>query len=201
MRTTRLVWMHDLSGLGCLVNVICTMTGYPIKHGQFEAATAPSPIQSRIRVSTHLSIQEDEEDESAFLSPVTKRYELSSADVVRASYLTTSDMSQMSALSDFPLPPSARPIGQHGHMSILQAYFEAIPSPGFQSREDETDMEQGGGDRHTDGEGDEEPVDDVDATLRALRMTPRITGLESRRSTFGGSDDVDPIMQLHQLRQ
>lgn len=194
--------MPDLSGLGSLANVLCTMTGYPIKRGQFEAATAPSPIQSPIRVSTHLSIQEDEEseDESAFLSPVTKRYQLSSADAVRSSYLTTSDMSQMSALSEFPLPPSARPGGQ-GHMSILQAYFEAIPSPVSQShsqREDEADMGQG--DRDTDGEWDEEPVDDVDKTLRALRMTPRVTSLESHWSTFGGSDDTDSITQLHQAR-
>lgn len=166
------------------------MTGYPIKHGQFEAATAPSVIQSTIRVSTHLSIQDDEDegDESASLSSVMKRYGLSSADAVRASYLTTSDVSQMSALSDFPLPPSARPGGRIDHMSILQAYFEATPSPEPQSH---GQRENDAGDRRPDGEGDEEPAGDVDETLRALRMMSRVTSFESRPSTFGGSDDTD----------
>ncbi|KAF8556845.1 hypothetical protein OG21DRAFT_529928 [Imleria badia] len=70
--------------------------GYPVKHGQLEAVTAPSPIQSPTRVSTHLSIQEDDvdDDDTAFLSPVTKRFGLTTVDAVRASYLTTtSDIS------------------------------------------------------------------------------------------------------------
>ncbi|KAF8137622.1 hypothetical protein EV363DRAFT_1395151 [Boletus edulis] len=174
--------------------------GYPVKHGQLEAVTAPSPVQTTLRVSTHLSIQEneddeDDEDDTAFLSPVTKRFGLASIDAVRASYVTTSDISRMSGLSDFPLPPGMRPL------SILQAYFEATPvSPTSQSHsyyDDEAEMGHAG--RPT-GEEDGEQPGDVGETLRALRMTSRVTSYESRRSTFGGSDsdDVDYITQLHQ---
>ncbi|KAG6377340.1 hypothetical protein JVT61DRAFT_15131 [Boletus reticuloceps] len=176
------------------------MIGYPVKHGQLEAVTAPTPVQTTLRVSTHLSIQEDEdedeEEDTAFLSPVTKRFGLASVDAVRASYVTTSDISRMSGLSDFPLPPGMRPL------SILQAYFDATPvSPTSQSHsyyDDETEMGHAG--RPTGGEEDGEQPGDVGETLRALRMTPRVTSYESHRSTFGGSDsdDVDYITQLHQ---
>lgn len=177
----------------CLVDVLST--GYPVKHGQFEAVTAPLPIQSPTRLSTHLSIQEDEidDDDTAFLSPVTKRFGLATVDAVRASYLTTtSDVSQMSGLSDFPLPPGVRPV------SILQAYFEATPpssaTDGHSQSDDETEM----GHPYMDGNEDGVPTGDVVETLRVLRMTPRVTSYEERRSTFGGSDDVDYITQLHQ---
>lgn len=172
------------------------LTGYPVKHGQCEAVTAPTPIQSPNRLSTHLSIREDEdeEDETAFLSPVTKRYGFISVDAVRASYLTTSDVSQMSGLSDFPLPPSARPV------SILQAYSEAptpLPASGSHGQSDDgSEMEHRN--RHMDGEEGEGPSGDVEVTLRALRMSPRVTSYVSRGSTYGGSDDTDPTMQLHQ---
>lgn len=162
---------------------------------------APAPIQSPLRVSTHFSIQEDEtdENESAFLSTVTKRCGLTSLDAVRASYLTTSDLSRMSALSDFPLPPGTRPV------SILQAYFEATPpSPMSQSHsqsdedEDEDETEMGHGVQQRPDGDDEEPSGDVQETLRALRMTPRVMSYQSHRTTFGGSDDMDLITELHQ---
>lgn len=182
-------------GLGNVADALCATTGYPIKHGQLETATTSPPIQTPLRLSTHLSIQEDVdvEDENAFLSPVTRRFGLSSVDVVRASYMTTSDVSQMSALSDFPLPPSARPGGLSDHISILQARFEATPLAEPQDhdqREDEADVGQE--DRPTEG--------DVDQTLQALRMSSRVTSFESHRSTFGGSEDMDFITQLHQAR-
>jgi serine/arginine repetitive matrix protein 2 len=185
----------DLFGLRNLADVHYATTGYPVKHGQFEVATAPTTIQSPLRLSTHLSIQEDETDgDDAFLSPVTRRYGLISVDAARASYLTTSDVSQMSGLSDFPLPPSARPI------SMMQAYFEALPvSPVSESYGQPGDgAEIGQEDRHTDSDEDEEPSGDVGETLRALRTTPRITSYEPHRSTFGGSDDMDFITQVHQ---
>ena len=102
----------------------------------------------------------------------------------------------MSGLSDFPLPPSLRPV------SIMQAYFEALPvssaSESHGQPEDEAEIEIGQEDRHTDGEEEEEPSGDVQETLRALRTTPRVASYETRRSTFGGSDDMDFITQLHQ---
>ena len=51
---------------------------------------------------------------------------------------------------------------------------------------------------YMDGNEDGVPTGDVVETLRVLRMTPRVTSYEERRSTFGGSDDVDYITQLHQ---
>ena len=186
----------DARELRSLADVLYVTTGYPIKHGQCEAATSPTPIQSPLRLSTHLSIEEDETDgdDATFLSPVTRRYGLISVDAVRASYLTTSDMSQMSGLSDFPLPPSARPI------SIMQAYFEALPvSPASESHgQPEDGAEIGQEDRHTDDEEDGEPSGDVGKTLRALRTTPRVTSYGTHGSTFGGSDDMDFITQVHQ---
>lgn len=190
---TRLVRMRGLFGLRNLANVLRTMSGYSVKHGQFETATAPSPIQTPIRVSTHLSVQdEDEADETAFLSPVTKRYGLSAADAVRLSCLTTSDVSQMSGLFDFPLPPSARP-GER--TSIAHTYFESTPSESeSQSDSHGTEMEQA----DTDDEEDEGPSGDVGETLQALR-TPRVASYTSH-GTFGGSDDMDFITELHQAR-
>lgn len=177
--------------------------GFPIKHGQLEAVTAPSPVQPSIRLSTHLSIQEDEDeaDDSAFLSPAKKRYGYFAADAVRSSCLTTSDMSQMSGLFDFPLPPSTRPGGGSGHTSLLQAYFETAPSESESQRDsrygDEPEAEQA--DRHTDSEEDVESFNDVEETLHALR-TSRVTSFESRM-TFGGSEDMEfitqPVRQVH----
>lgn len=167
--------------------------GCPIRHGQLEAATPPSPIQSPLRVSTHLFIQENqaEEDNSAFLRPRRSCHELSSADLARSSYLTTSDMSQMSGLFDFPLPPTARP---SGHASILRVSSE--PTASFESRsgegEHESGMEQSVGDAES-----ADPSGDVGETLRVLRMTPRVTSYDSR-TTFGGSEDMDYITELHQ---
>ncbi|KAG9309962.1 hypothetical protein JVU11DRAFT_9995 [Chiua virens] len=174
--------------------------GYPIKRGQLEVAIAPSPIQSPSRLSTHLSIQEEDfaEDDTAFLSPVTKRYGLSSpTDIVRSSYMTTSDMSQMSELSDFPLPPSVRPAGQFGRMSTLHTYLEASSSSSFESqshgqREDRPENEQT--DNHTEIRMEGGPSADVLEALRVLRATPRVTSYQSDQ-TFGGSDDMEPLHQ------
>lgn len=183
--------------VGKLSDVLC-MTGYPIKHGQFGPATAPSPVQSPIRVSTRLAIQdEDEADETAFLS-VTKRYGLCADDVVRSSFLTTSVVSQMSGLFDFPLPPCSRP-GQSGQTSISHAYLASTPSePESQSddqREDEDEVELA--DEYTDDEEEGCPSGDVGETLHALRIS-RAASFTSHRTTFGGSDDMDLITQLHQ---
>ncbi|KIJ62118.1 hypothetical protein HYDPIDRAFT_95007 [Hydnomerulius pinastri MD-312] len=143
--------------------------GYPIRHGLIEAV-APSPVHSPRRASTHLSILEGVEEQADVLSPVAS-YTTSqphSADALRSSYMTsTSDNSRMSGLSDFPLPPAHRPIPQPGHMSILQAYFEATPPSSESQGHDQ------------------------------LGSGSRSASLHSHRTTFGGSDDMEFITQVH----
>ncbi|KAF9225689.1 hypothetical protein BS17DRAFT_557425 [Gyrodon lividus] len=148
--------------------------GYPIRHGLVEAV-APFPVHSPRRASTHLSVVAGIEEQADVLSPVTicGGSTLSSAEAVRASYLTTtSDNSRMSGLSDFPLPPTAHPT------SILQAYSKATPpSPEFQNYDTTTPAQP-------------EP-------LPVPWVASRVTSYESHRTTFGGSDDIDFISEVH----
>ncbi|KIJ14660.1 hypothetical protein PAXINDRAFT_169592 [Paxillus involutus ATCC 200175] len=147
--------------------------GYPIRHGLVEAV-APFPVHTPRRTSTHLSIMDGIEGQADVLNPVTAHDGSipSSAEAIRSSTLTTtSDNSRMSELSDFPLPPSARPGIDPGHVSILSYLDATCPSPDSQ-------------------------FSDIDT----LALSPPLPAppshdmsYDSRRTTFGASADIDVI--------
>ncbi|KAF8842453.1 hypothetical protein BDN67DRAFT_371643 [Paxillus ammoniavirescens] len=148
--------------------------GYPIKHGLVEAV-APFPVHTPRRSSIHLSIMDGIEGQADVLSPVTSHDGSipSSAEVIRSSTLTTtSDNSRMSELSDFPLPPSARPAIDPGHISILSNFEATRPSPDSQYSDTDT-LALG------------QPLPDPPSHDRIY---------DSRRTTFGVSGDIDVIV-------
>ncbi|EGO04021.1 hypothetical protein SERLA73DRAFT_175753 [Serpula lacrymans var. lacrymans S7.3] len=147
--------------------------GVPIRVGQI-AAMATSPVSfSPHRVSSQLSIIGGEAAHtgptSQTFTPRSGRNSLHphSAEPLRSSYATsTTDLSRMSGLSDFPVPPAQVNLTS-AHMSILQGYFESV-------------ARQSGDPTET-------------------RATSRIRSghRDSHRTTFGGSEDMDIITQVH----
>ncbi|KAG1729582.1 hypothetical protein EDB19DRAFT_1641864 [Suillus lakei] len=143
--------------------------GYPIRQDVVDAAGTSTILPGSHRASTHASIYDAEKTD--LVSPISFiQSPLLSADAVRSSYMTSgSEYSRMSALSDFPDPP-ARPNVAPNRASILHIYVDA-PTPLQESENrQETDCPQSGS---------------------------RVFSLESHRTTFGGSDDMDVITRVH----
>ncbi|KAH7929964.1 hypothetical protein BV22DRAFT_1001736 [Leucogyrophana mollusca] len=143
--------------------------GYPIRHGVVEAAPTPPALHSPRHASTHLSIKDEADDQDHIISPVTSNTgsELRSADAIRSSYMTSA--SEGSRISNLSDFP-APPMRPNLHTSLLQAYYDATPS------------------NYTENH--------VDSDLP--RPRPHFQGRpESHRTTFGGSEDMNIITEVH----
>ncbi|KAE9396068.1 hypothetical protein BT96DRAFT_922410, partial [Gymnopus androsaceus JB14] len=109
--------------------------------GHIESVTTPPAVSGENRVSFagqmafamgeeaqqdhHDDESEDDEDEDAQLlsaHPTHSSLQPPSSVPTRSSYMTTSDASRMSGLSDFPDPPPQRMTP--AHMSLLSSYFD-----------------------------------------------------------------------------
>lgn len=144
--------------------------GHPIRQDVVDAAGTSTIHQGSYRSSTYASIH-DAAEEADLVSPITPMQSPPvSADAMRSSYMTSgSEYSRMSTLSDFPDPP-ARINVPPNQPSILQVYVDA-PTPLQQSESFQgTECPQSGS---------------------------RVFSLESHHTTFGGSDDMDIITQVH----
>ncbi|KAH7909606.1 hypothetical protein BJ138DRAFT_1010496 [Hygrophoropsis aurantiaca] len=142
--------------------------GFPIQASPTEVVSAPPTPP---RAPTHLMIQPepDVSRQDDHLSPAGSDPRSSE---VRSSYMTSaSEGSRISNLSDFPVPP-ARPSLTPAHMSILQTYFDATPTP---SKQDGDPME----------------------SMGLVRPRPPFQRRESHRTTFGGSEDMNIITEVH----
>ncbi|KAG2119194.1 hypothetical protein DEU56DRAFT_747471 [Suillus clintonianus] len=152
--------------------------GLPIRQDVVDAAGTSTILQGSYRNSAHASIY-DAAEEADLVSPISFIHSpLLSAGGIRSSYMTSgSEYSRMSTLSDFPDPPARpNPNATPNSASILQIYVDAPDSTPLQQPENvqETDCPQPGS-----GSGS------------------RVFSLESHRTTFGGSDDIDIITQVH----
>lgn len=143
--------------------------GHPIRQGLVDSATSTILHCPSRAASTHPEIQDDAEAADA-ISPISYiDSQLRSPGGVRLSYMTgASEYSRMSALSDFPVPP-ARPDFAPARTSILQISANA---PSMTQRQ----------------KPENPPETDFSFSPRSgsTLLSP-----DSRRTTFGGSDDVD----------
>ncbi|KAJ7596697.1 hypothetical protein C8J56DRAFT_1021201 [Mycena floridula] len=104
--------------------------------GSVETAMTPPIVSGNSRHSyigqlafteANVSRHEPVDDDALRRSRETSTQALSphSADAARSSYLTSSSLSRMSGLSDFPLPPPPD-MSTPAHMSLLSSYFGEI---------------------------------------------------------------------------
>lgn len=139
-------------------------TGHPIRQGLVDAAGISTILQCPSRAtSTHPEIQDDIE-EADVISPISYfNSQLHSPDAARSSYMTSaSEYSRMSALSDFPVPPT-RPDFAPARASIFEICAD-IPSTQQPENPPETEF--------------------------SSRPESCVLNVDSRRTTFGGSDDI-----------
>jgi hypothetical protein len=143
--------------------------GHPIRQSVVDAAGTSTIHQGSHRTSAYASIH-DAAEEADLVSPISFiQSPLLSADAMRSSYMTSgSEYSRISTLSDFPDPPAQPHVTPQP--SILQIYVDA-PTP----------VQQSGSFQGTD----------------CPQSESRVFSLESNRTTFGGSDDIDIITQVH----
>lgn len=143
--------------------------GHPIRQDTVDAVGKSTIHQGSRRTSAYASIH-DAAEEADLVSPISfVQSPPLSSDAIRSSYMTSgSEYSRMSTLSDFPDPPAQLNVTSN-QPSILQIYVD-VPTPLQSESFQGIDCPQSG---------------------------PRIFSSESHRTTFGGSDDMDIITQVH----
>jgi hypothetical protein len=143
--------------------------GHPIRQDTVDAVGKSTIHQGSRRTSAYASIH-DAAEEADLVSPISfVQSPPLSSDAIRSSYMTSgSEYSRMSTLSDFPDPPAQLNVTSN-QPSILQIYVD-VPTPLQSESFQGIDCPQSG---------------------------PRVFSSESHRTTFGGSDDMDIITQVH----
>ncbi|KAG6915717.1 hypothetical protein DXG01_010275 [Tephrocybe rancida] len=98
----------------------------PVINGDPRSSYIGDMTSSLIDEAGHVDEEEQEQEIAAPQLRIMSVLQPPSADPTRSSYMTTSSMSRMSGLSDFPVPPPRNAVERH--MSTLTSYFDEAHS-------------------------------------------------------------------------
>ncbi|THV00306.1 hypothetical protein K435DRAFT_934681 [Dendrothele bispora CBS 962.96] len=118
-----------------------------------------------------------------------------SSDPTRSSYLTSSDASRMSHLSDFPAPPPQQLTP--AHMSLLSSYFDETLSPSELTEVKTTGQLKPGARSRSGSVQTSRPNLEPRNTPRLEPRAPtdiQSVDAQSRRLTFGGDEEIEDLL-------
>jgi len=154
-----------------------------------EEDTYVRPIQTEAQPSSPSAGRQTATSHSSLQPPPL------SSDPTRSSYLTSSDASRMSNLSDFPAPPPQQLTP--AHMSLLSSYFDETLTPSELTEVKVTGQLRPAARSRSGSVQTSRPPIEPRNTPRPEARTPADipnTDGQSRRLTFGGDEEIEDLL-------